>query len=385
MVGPDGFGLIEVSVTSEGIRTLAEATLAFVLFTDASRLNLRQLRRETDVPIRLLAIGLPLTIVVGTATALLLFPELLVIEAVILAVALAPTDAALGQAVVTDQRVPPPVRQGLNVESGLNYGICVPLLLAALGAASVEIGSESTSGAFALVAEQIGYGLLAGLIAGSVAAFLLLQSRQRRLIDPAWEPLVPLAGVTLAYGGALALGGSGFIAAFVAGVMYGLVTRDPEGTTTDFVDEAGSVLDAVTFILLGAVFIGPLFDVLDLQMFGYAVLSLTVVRMLPVALALLGTKARRPTVAYLGWFGPRGLASLVFAVIILDDFTIGQADLIVAVILTTILLSVVAHGISAVPLTNRYVQWFTHVTGAMPMENASVRSHRWRRRTPTKA
>ena len=318
LVGREGIDAIDLSSTGSAVRTLAEATLALVLFCDASRIDLGELRRGFDLPVRLLAIGLPLTILLGAVAAAALFGELSVEEAVILGIVLAPTDAALGQAVVTEPRVPPRIRQGLNVESGLNDGICVPLLLAAVAAADVASDISGGRGLRTLLLEEIGYGVLGGVVAGLLIAAILTQAGGRGLIAPAWRPVIPAAGAALAYGIAIALHGSGFIAAFVGGMVFRLaLRRDPERVNR-LSEEVGAVLNGITFVLFGAILLGPALTELSWQLAVYAVLSLTLVRMLPVAVAVWGTHAQRPTVGFLGWFGPRGLASIVFAVIVVE-------------------------------------------------------------------
>ena len=273
------------------MRTLAEATLALVLFCDASSIDLRELRREAGVPVRLLGIGLPLTIALGAIAGALVLDQLTIQEAVILAVVLAPTDAALGQAVVTEPRVPGRVRQGLNVESGLNDGICVPLLFAAVAIADVESGIADGRNAVTLLLEEIGYGVLGGVVGGALVAVVLVQAGRRGLIADPWRRVVPAAGAALAYGVAAALGGSGFIAAFVAGITFRfLIDRDPEDVN-GLSEQVGDVLDGVTFVLFGAILLGPALGELSWALAGYAVLSLTLVRMLPVAIAMVGSGA----------------------------------------------------------------------------------------------
>ena len=297
------------------MRTLAEATLAVVLFSDSSRVDLRALRREASMPVRLLGVGLPLTVVLGGLVAVLLFGSFSLSEAVILGVILAPTDAGLGSAVVTDARLPQVVRQSLNVESGLNDGICVPLLLIALATVS---GAGGESHPLRVVAEEIGYGLLGGVAAGVLAAVVVNVAEGRHLIDDAWRQIIPVAAAVLAYGIAVDLGGSGFIAAFVAGSLFGLIARENLASMMRFTEETGAALDSVTFLVFGAVLLGPVLEHVSWQIALYAVLSLTIVRMLPVAISLWGTHALGPTVAFMGWFGPRGLASIVFAVMVED-------------------------------------------------------------------
>src|SRR4249919_2616945 len=213
LVGTQALDLLDTSPSGEAVKLLAEATLTVVLFADASRIDLRTLRREHAVPARLLGLGLPLTIAFGALLGAVLFGALSVPEALVLAVLLAPTDAALGQAVVTEPRLPSRVRQGLNVESGLNDGICVPLLFIVLAAAEVESSVSSGNHALTIVGEELGYGLLGGLAAGLLVSAIVVVAGRRGLITPVWRQIVPVAGAALAFGLAAALGGSGFIAA----------------------------------------------------------------------------------------------------------------------------------------------------------------------------
>ena len=380
LVGPRVLGEVDLSPLSASVRALAEATLTLVLFADASRIDLRALRRGYHLPVRLLGIGLPLTIGAGALLAALLFDQLSFPEALVLAVLLAPTDAALGQAVVTEPRLPLRVRQGLNVESGLNDGICVPLLLIVLATADVDAQLTSSHHALTVVLEEIGYGIVGGMAAGVAAAAVVVLAGRRGLITDAWLQIVPVAGAALAYGIADPLGGSGFIAAFVAGMCFGgLLGRDP-GSVAAFNEELGGLLNGVTFIAFGAILLGPALGELTWRILLYAVLSLTIVRILPVAIALLGSGARPQTVAFIGWFGPRGLASIVFAVLIVEEAQLPHTDTILLATYTTVGLSVLAHGLSAVPLARRYARWYeAHPRDRRPsMESAPVAAHRTR-------
>jgi sodium/hydrogen antiporter len=372
LIGPEVLDGIDVSSSSGIVRALAEATLALVLFSDASRIDLGALRRTVGVPVRLLGIGLPLTIALGAVAAAAVFGELTVEEALILAVVLAPTDAALGQAVVTEPRVPQRIRQALNVESGLNDGICVPLLFAAVAIADVESEISGGRSPATLLLEEIGYGVLGGAAAGLLIAVIVTQAGRRDLIAAPWRQVIPAAGAALAYGIASGLHGSGFIGAFVAGMVFRVALgRDPEELNR-LTEELGSVLNGVTLVFFGAILLGPTLTVLTWQVALYALLSLTLVRMMPVAIAMSGSHARPPTLGFVGWFGPRGLASIVFAVIVIEESNLPHETLIVQAIYVTVGLSVLAHGITAAPMADRYARWYEQHPreNAPPMESA---------------
>ena len=357
VVGADALDLFDPVATGESVQLLAEATLTVVLFSDASRIDLRALRSSLGVPARLLGIGLPLTILAGFVAAVAVLGDLAWPEALVLAIVLAPTDAALGQAVVTSPRLPVRVRQSLNVEAGLNDGICVPLFFIAIAVALAEEGALGNGHAVQLVAEKIGYGVLGGVVAGIAAAAVVVYAGGRRFVDETWLQIVPVAGALLAFGLAEGIRGSGFIAAFVGGAVFGGLRRRRGGDVSHLIEQTGAVLAAVTFVVFGAVLLGPALGDLTWQIGLYAVLSLTIVRMLPVAISMLGTGARRPTVAFLGWFGPRGVASIVFGLLVLEEHGLEHEQLILATAFVTVGLSVVAHGVTAAALTTRYADW----------------------------
>jgi sodium/hydrogen antiporter len=381
LVGPKLLDGIDISSTGATMRALAEATLALVLFADASRIDLARLRREISVPVRLLGIGLPLTIIAGALAAGVIFDQLSFWEAVIVGVILAPTDAALGQAVVTDPRVPGRIGQGLNVESGLNDGICVPLLFGAVAAADIESHISGGRRGLELLFEEIGFGIVGGVAGGALVAAVVLSGARRDLISAAWRTVIPLAGVAFAYGAASALHGSGFIAAFVAGLVFrGMIKRDPADENR-LTEELGSVLSGVTFLMFGAILLAPALGELSWDLVLYAVLSLTVLRMAPVAIAMAGSAARAPTIGFLAWFGPRGLASIVFALIVIEESRLPREELIVLVVYLTVGLSVLAHGLSAAPLARRYGAWFERhpKEAGVPIEDSRAEVTRTRR------
>jgi NhaP-type Na+/H+ or K+/H+ antiporter len=357
LIGNRVLHLVDLGPASLVVRHLAEATLAVVLFTDAVRVRLPRLRHEAAVPVRLLGIGLPLTIAAGTVVGMLVFRDLNVWTAAALATMLAPTDAALGLPVISNRKLPSRIRQGLNVESGLNDGVCVPLLLIFLTLAIAE-GDSAHVEPVRVLLEEIGFGLVGGVVAGVVGAWLLRHAIARGWATPSWQQIASVATPLLAYTIALALGGSGFIAAFVAGIAFGVVGGPGAEATTRFAEESGELLNALTFLMFGAVLLGPALGVLDWSVVVYAVLSLTVVRMVPVALAMIGMRMRGTTVAFLGWFGPRGLASIVFVLLLVEEGSLAESALLQTVVSITVALSVLAHGVTAYPLAGAYASWF---------------------------
>lgn len=381
VLGGEGLGWLHADYGEHAISVLAEATLVIVLFTDAARIDLPALRREYSVPARLLGVGLPLTIVAGTVAAIAVVHGISWAEAAVLAIVLAPTDAALGQAVVTDPALPSRIRQGLNVESGLNDGICVPLLAIALAVAQTETGETTGAHAAKLVFEAIGWGVAGGLVAGVVAALVLRWASTRASISPQWVSVVPVLAAVAAYGMADAYGGSGFIAAFVGGVAFGRLARAAGGeSTAAFAEQLGGVLNGVTLVVFGAAVLGAQWSRIGAVDVFYAVLSLTIVRMIPVAIAMIGSGARPPTVLFLGWFGPRGLASIVFGVVVVEAGGLPHTPELVILMTVTVAISVVAHGVTAAPLARRYAAW--HASAAAPMESKPGAQQRWRHAVP---
>jgi len=381
LLGRETFGVVDPSISGETVKLLAESTLAVVLFADAARIDLRALRDEYRVPARLLGIGLPLAIAAGFGVALLVLGSLAWPEALVLAIILAPTDAALGQAVVTLESLPSRIRQGLNVESGLNDGICVPLFAIALTVASTEAGIIGQSHAAALLGEAIGYGTLFGVLAGAAAAAVVVIAGPRRLVERSWMQIVPAAGALLAYTAAQAVGGSGFIATFVGGLVFGGIRRRRGGEVGYLMEQLGALLGAATFVVFGGAFLGPAIADAGWAVAGYALLSLTFVRMVPVAIAMIGTDARPRTVAFLGWFGPRGLASIVFAVLVVEaEGELPHEQLLLTTVFLTIGLSVLAHGVTAAPLGRRYARWFAEhpATPRLRVEAGQASDVRWR-------
>lgn len=349
--GPLGLGLLDLDVENETLRSIAELTLAVVLFSDAAKADLATLRRSIELPQRLLLIGLPLTILFGFVVAYFLFDGLTLLEVAILATMLAPTDAALGKAVVSDESVPQNIRESLNVESGLNDGICVPILFVLLSLA-VGVSEEPTTLALKLVAEEIGIGLVAGVGLAFVGSWLLRKTGDRGWITDSWEQLPVTALALSCFTLAQVLGGSGFIAAFVGGLLFGALTKRHKHQLLLSAESMGDTLALITWVIFGAGVIVDILDYVTWQVVGYAVLSLTLVRIVPVLISLSGAKLSLGEKLFMGWFGPRGLASIVFAVIVFVQQLPG-GDTLSATVVVTVLLSIIAHGLSARPLVAR--------------------------------
>jgi NhaP-type Na+/H+ or K+/H+ antiporter len=209
-----------------------------------------RVERESALPARLLGIGLPLTIVVGTLADLALFPQLDLWTAAALATILAPTEAALGLPVVSNKRLPSRIRQGLNVESGLNDGVYVPLLIIVLTIAQAEEGVGHIE-PLKVVLEEIGFGAIGGVVAGALGAWVLRWFASRGWMEGTWQQINAVATPLLAYTVAAGLGGSGFIAAFVAGIVFGAAAGDRAEHSTFLAEQSGDLLNAITFLLFG--------------------------------------------------------------------------------------------------------------------------------------
>jgi NhaP-type Na+/H+ or K+/H+ antiporter len=345
---------IDVNIHAETLRSLAEITLALLLFSDAARVNLQVLRRDSRVPLRLLVFGLPLTIAIGAGLAVLLFPDLNPWAAAVIAAAVAPTDAALGAQVVEDRHVPARIRRVLNVESGLNDGIATPFVtffIAGAVADTVAHSSLTLGGALA----DLGIGVLVGAAVGLGGGLLMKIGASSRWSSATYRGIGVLALALIAYALSIELSGNGFIGAFVGGLAFGTVVHEPkdQDATLEFDAQTGELLSLIVWFLFGTVLVTAL-DAVTWQTAVFVALALTVARMVPVAIALIGERFTSTTIAFMGWFGPRGLASVVFAVIASDSLHGSDSKVVLAAITLTVLVSVVAHGLSAAPWSRRY-------------------------------
>jgi NhaP-type Na+/H+ or K+/H+ antiporter len=343
-----------------GIKTkpallLTEIALTVVLFTDASRINLRALAGSAGLPARLLGIGMPLTILAGTVLAALLFTDLTVWEAAILAAVLAPTDAGLGHAVMSSPRVPARIRQALNVEAGLNDGLSVPILMLFIALAQVNSPLHDRSW-IGFTLGQIGYGLLVGLVVGWAGSWLMGQANRRGWIAETFQQLCLLSLAVVAWRAAEVVGGNGFVAAFVGGLVVKIGFETAGERMIEFSESWGQLLNISVFFLFGLLTASVL-GAFNTMVVLYALLSLTVIRMLPVAVALVGARLQPVTVLFLGWFGPRGLASIVLGLIFLEQKADLRGEPLIELVVTaTVILSVFAHGITAAPTIGLYAR-----------------------------
>ena len=335
------------------LHLLAEITLIFVLFGDASRIHLASLRKAIELPARLLLLGMPLAIFFGAGFALALFTELSTSEAFLMGALLAPTDAALGQAVVSMEEVPKRIRYALNVESGLNDGVALPLILVL-----IAIGAEDHSLSVAEWANfalfQIVLGPLMGVLVGGLGAVVLKRQCVAGTVTSPFERLAGFAIAGLCYLVAEAVGGNGFISAFVGGLAFGNLAGPAVKRVHMFLETEGQLLMLAVFLLFGALRGPQVLWEASLEVWLYALASLTVIRMLSVYLALRRTRLRFSSELFIGWFGPRGLATILFAFMILQQKELPHGALVAEVGMATALLSIVAHGVTAVPLSHAY-------------------------------
>jgi NhaP-type Na+/H+ or K+/H+ antiporter len=364
----------ELHTREEGLKvflTLAEIGLVLLLFSDASRTNLNILRNIKNLPVRLLSTGMLLTILLGGLSALVVFQKLNIWEAGILAAILAPTDAGLGQIIVNSPRVPMKIRQALNVEAGLNDGLSVPFLLFFIALASTHSGEDKT-GLAKYIIEQLGYGVVMGVVIGLAGGYLFSFFHRKKCIAHSWSQLgvvvLPLLCVMVSED----LGASMFIAAFVAGLSVQVGYKEAGKQSVEFTEQWGQIINLSVFFLFGLL-VAMIWNQFDWTYLLYAVLSLTIVRMLPVAIALVGTKLSKATVLFMGWFGPRGLASIVLGLVFLEHNTQipGESTIRLAVMLT-VLISIFAHGLSAMPGINIYSKKMQALPPTFPENEVST-------------
>jgi NhaP-type Na+/H+ or K+/H+ antiporter len=349
---PDEFG---GKIQVKPVLQLMEIALAVVLFTDGTRIRIVDLIGSASIPGRLLAIGMPLVILAGTITAVLMFTELTIWEAAILGAILAPTDASLGHAVMSSKRVPARIRQALNVEAGLNDGLALPFLMLFIALARVDQPLSDRSWILYFL-QEVGLGIALGLIFGWIGGWLMGQANKRHWMSQPLQQLALLAVAILTWAVIELSPGNAFIGVFVAGLLIKNGFESAGEQMVEFSEMWGQLLNLFVFAVFGTI-AGPILGNIGALAGLYAILSVTIVRMLPVGISLIGTRLHRFTVVFLGWFGPRGLASIVLGLIFLkQEANLAGESLISLVVTVTVLLSVFAHGISAAPAINIYAR-----------------------------
>ena len=350
---------------------VAEIGLVLLLFTDACRTDLGVLKDIRNLPTRLLSAGMLLTIALGAVGAVLVFPELSVWEAGILAAILAPTDAGLGQVIVSSPRVPMKIRQALNVEAGLNDGLAVPFLLFFIALAGGGDRESVTLTRF--IVEQLGFGTLLGLGIGLIGGWLLGTAARRSWMAHSSQQIGVVALPIICLLASEGVGASMFIAAFVAGLAVQAGFADARHRSVEFTDEWGQLCNLSVFFLFGLL-VARAWSEIGGRHLLYAIASLTVVRLVPVAIALVGTRLSRATVLFMGWFGPRGLASIVLGLVYLEQRA-HQSDepTIRLAVMTTVLLSIVMHGASAMMGIDLYARTIEMLPAGAPEREADHR------------
>lgn len=350
LFGPLVLNWFQDDVTTTGLRLLADLTLAIILFIDAANADFSVLKRKLNIPFRMLLFGLPGVILLGTILAALLFTELTVFEAAILATMLAATDAALGKAVITNPAVPARVREGLNLESGLNDGLCVPILFVFIALATGQAGADGGYLlALKLVVQEIGIGLVVGLGLTLIGTWLSNQCYKRGWQTEIWMQITAVALAIGCFATAQTLHGSGYIAAFTGGLLFGFLAKKDTHKSIFAAEGIGETLALMTWMVFGAAVISQAVGTFTWKMVFYAVLSLTVIRIVPIFFSLAGLGETIQSRLFLGWFGPRGLASIVFAIIVLNK-GVPHGNFMAMVVTCTVFLSLLSHGISANPL-----------------------------------
>jgi NhaP-type Na+/H+ or K+/H+ antiporter len=353
--GPLKLGFLKEGITAPLVRVIAEVTLVLVLFVDASTINLRSLIREKGVPFRLLLIGLPLTMGLGLLAAMPLFENVSIWALALMAFILSPTDAALGQPVLTSPDIPENIKEAINVESGLNDGIALPPILACIAvlssAAPEKLGAQYW---IMFTLKQFLFGPLLGALVGWIGGRFVDRASSAGWMNPTFQRLTAWSLAVLAFAMAEIFHGNGFIAAFFGGLMLGTHTPIVRERIQEFGEAEGQQLALFVFLIFGLAAVPAVSSHWDGYAWMYAIMSLTIIRMLPVAICLMGTQLRWRSIGLIGWFGPRGIASVLYLLLMVNDLGLKGHERIISVIVLTVSLSVFLHGVSAVPLSRLY-------------------------------
>lgn len=346
-------GMMHQEQAEHLLHIVAEVALIILLFVDASQIDFAALRKQHVLPQRMLLLGLPLSVLIGTVVAMVLYPEWSIFAVALLAAILAPTDAALGQAVVSNKSVPIEERRTLTVESGLNDGLALPVVLFfACTLATME--GEHESNFLIFTAQQLILGPIVGGFIGWLGAKAMLRAADNGYTEPLYEGVAAIALAIAAYVAANMAGGNGFIAAFVGGMAFGHILKDRVKYVYEFAESEGQILIWASFLLLGMALLPEALHQLDLPMLMLILISLFLIRPLAIWLSLIGTDTKPITRLFFGWFGPRGLATALFALLIVGDINHAYADAVLAVAINAVWISALLHGLSAAP----GAQWY---------------------------
>lgn len=356
LVGPDGLGLIAPIIDGSVAEVAVEVTLIMVLFTDGASMRICDDVSRYTLVLRLLAIGMLVSVAIGTLVGAVCFPDLGFWQAALLAAVLTPTDSALGQVAVSHPRIPLRIRQNLHLESGLNDGLIVPVILFLTVCDSLAAGRDHLTFWVTYLASQIGLGVAAGIGIGYLGGWMVRFTTQTHYMSRIFEQLSAIALALLAYSISESVGGNGLVSAFVAGITFGRSFHHLSADIHEFAEAQSQLLTLITFLLFGAVIAGPALQQATPSTFVYALLSLSVIRIVAVAVSLIGSGVGWETKLFLGWMGPRGIASLLFGLVVLETLNITQREEIFTVVVATVLLSIFLHGISAMPFSKWYSQ-----------------------------
>jgi sodium/hydrogen antiporter len=349
-LGPSCLGWIEAGSDTKVFNVLSELALTVILFNQASTLNLQNAFRRGHLPLRLMTIGIPVTFVLNTAIAVSVLPVLPFWEAVCLAVIVAPTEVALVDALLEDPRIPERVRRALSIESGLFDGFALAALLAALALASEQTHPAAVRWAwFAFRTEFVS--LAVGVLIGVIGGVVISRSSARGWMSGTWAQLATLALALVCFELGERLHGSGFVTAFVGGLAYAVVLRRNgiQAAATQVSDAAGQVLELLVFALFGAVAVVPAWRDVGWRVVVFAAVVLIVVRSAALAIALAGSGLPRRSQLFMGWFGPRGIGTLVLGLIVIEKGEIQQGGLITQAVVVIVTLSLVLHSVTAAP------------------------------------
>ncbi|MEU6062236.1 cation:proton antiporter [Streptomyces sp. NPDC047097] len=335
-----------------------EVVLALLLFVDATEVPGAVIRRERDLTARLLAVALPLTLCAAFLAGLACFPGQPAWLLAALATVVVPLDLAPTTAVVRDRRIPARLREVLNVEGGLNDGVVSPvfLLCVAIGVESHSGGSTDYAEALLEAVTAAGWALAAGAATGLTAGWTLRRSWERGWTQASATRLAVLAVPVAAYTLSVALGGNGFVASFVAGVCFAPTLVRIGHSAVEMADDVVTLLTLALWFVFGQIVNDEFWDGFEAPVLLFALLAVTLVRIGPVLLALIGTPLTLGDRLFLGWMGPRGVTSIVFGLLAVVELPDERGGFIAQVMVMTVMLSIVLHGLSAEPLGRRYAR-----------------------------